>query len=818
MEIYSVRDLSFTYPGADKPALDKISFTVNEGEFITVCGLSGSGKSTLLRHLKTALRPYGRTSGEVLYYSEKIDDVNEMTQAKEIGFVMQSPDDQTVTDKVRQELAFGLENIGLSSEIIRRRVAETSSFFGLDKILDRRLCELSGGQRQILNLASVMILQPKAVILDEPVSQLDPSSAEKFMQLLISVNRELGTTVILCEHDLERIFSVSSRILVMSDGKLLSDEHPCRSAGFINNSSPELLGALPASARIYSYSRGSAEGTPLDISSGRQWLSSKVKGKAICHNGTSDTEKIQPVKKPVIELKNLYYRYDKREADIISGLSLTACEGEIISILGGNGSGKTTLLNIITGQYKPYSGKCKTIKDKKIALLPQDPKALFVCDTVMSELTEMLPDRRNNSMLRSVIDLCGLDGLSEHHPYDLSGGEQQKLALAKLILYRPDILLLDEPVKGTDCRAKAEIGSILRFLAEKGICIILVSHDMDFCAQFSDKCAMLHDGALLGNEVPVDFFCGNAFYTTAARRMSSGIIPDAVTDSDILRYLGINVTSSDDIDRNKLRKIFEPEQNDPEPVLEKTGSKNEKIRISRLSHSGKAEIISLLSVFAAVPLTIFIGIYFFGDARYLFISLLILLECMLPFFALFEKKHIRTRELVLISVMCAICITARAVFYGLPQFKPVTALVIISGAALGCESGFLVGAVSMLLSNMIFGQGPWTPWQMFAMGLIGFLSGLIFERNNIPHNRISFSIFGFFSALIIYGGIMDPAAMIMSHIEPTWENIRIYYLSGLPLDMIHAVSTAVFLFIASMPFIKKLERVKHKYGLIVSSE
>ncbi len=814
MEIYSISNLSFSYPDSIEPTLADISFSVIEGDFITICGLSGCGKSTLLRQLKPSLRPHGSSGGEILYYSDNIDKYDDKTLACEIGFILQSPDDQTVTDNVRQELAFGLENIGLDCNVIRRRVAETSSFFGLNHIINKRMCELSGGQRQIVNLAAAMILHPKVIILDEPTSQLDPSSAEKFMQLLLSVNRELGTTVIICEHDLERTFSVSSRIIIMSDGKIASDAAPCKTAAFIYKSCPELLGALPVGARVYSCTEGISEKTPLNISDGRQWLSAIADCSSIAEERKKD--KIVNDKAPAIEIKNIFYRYKKNEPDIISGLSFNAYEGEIVSLIGENGSGKTTLLNIITGQYKPYSGRYKIAEGKKIAILPQDPKALFTCDTVRSELAEMIPDNDNSRKypINTVILLCGLKDLLDKHPYDLSGGEQQKLALAKLLLFRPDILLLDEPVKGVDCKVKAEIGSVLRFLSEQGICILIVSHDMDFCAAISDKCAFIHDGKIIGLSEPHDFFCENAFYTTAARRMSFEIIPDAITDEDIMQFLGITPPYKNNIDNDKLKKLYDPGSYDNDDLITGKKEKSKKIEISRISHSGKSEIISFLSVFTFVPITLFFGISFLDEAKYLFISLLVLLECMLPFFALFEKKHIRTRELVLISVMCAMCIVSRAVFYGLPQFKPVTAMIIITGAVLGAQSGFLVGAITMLLSNMIFGQGPWTPWQMFAMGLIGFLAGFLFERNVIPPNRVSISVFGFFSALIIYGGIMDPAAMIMSHIEPTWENIRVFYLTGLPLDIIHAVSTAAFLIIASCPIIKKVERVKHKYGLI----
>ncbi len=827
MEIFKIEDLTFAYPASQRNVLDRISFSVAKGEFITVCGLSGCGKSTLLRHMKTVLCPYGKKSGKIIFNGDLLENTGEKEQASKIGFVMQSPDYQTVTDKVWHELAFALENLGYDHETIMRKSGETASFFGMESWYHKKISELSGGQRQILNIASVMITSPDILILDEPTAQLDPLAAQDLMQLLIRINRELGTTIIMSEHELGTAFSCSYRIITMSDGTIISDDTPERTAKILFCSHPEMAKALPVSARVHFLLDSQYQPVPFTISEGRNMLSDyltdrKAQEISIIHTDHSKKET------PVLELRDIYFRYNRKGTDILRGASLKAYGGEVLSIAGGNGSGKTTLLTAAAGLHNAYSGKIyyngRTKNKSRYAYLPQNPQSLFIADSVREELNDVISDtvtdqEQRSGLILKTAKLCGLEKLLDRHPYDLSGGEQQKAGIAKILLTDPDVLFLDEPVKGMDVRAKNDIGQILRQLAKAGKSIILVSHDMDFCARYSDRCAMLFDGQIIGMDEPHDFFCGNHFYTTSARKLTQGLIKNCITEEDILSSFGIKADSSDDklfqIDifpETPPKKNSGNNRNNHKPNG-KTSLKKSDIRISWIHRSGKHTAVTSGIVFFLIPLTIYVGIHYLNDTKYLFISLLIMLECMLPFFVIFERRHVKTRELVLIAAMCALCVTARAAFYMFPEFKPLTAMVIISGAALGGETGFLIGSISMLCSNIIFGQGPWTPWQMFAMGLIGLLSGIIFSNNRIPTNRIIFAVFGFISALLIYGGIMDPAAAVMSHIAITPESALAYYAAGLPLDLIHAASTAFFLFFGSQPILKKLERIKVKYGL-----
>ncbi len=871
MESYTLNDLSFQYPNALSPTLKNISFSIGQGEFAVLCGLSGCGKSTLLRQLKTCIQPHGNRSGAILFEGTPLSEVDFSTQSQKIGFVQQSPDNQSVTDKVWHELAFGLENLGLKNEVIRRRTAETASFFGIEKWFNHRVDELSGGQKQLLNLASVMVMQPSVLILDEPTAQLDPIATEDFLTMLRKINRELGTTILMTEHHLGEVFSYADRILVMSDGMIISDTSPSETAKFLFETQNEMRYALPSPVRIYEYIDG--ENTvPLSTAEGRAWLMQWTEK----HSTVPLTVQPETVhtEKPVLELKEVYFRYSRDLPDVLKGLSLKAYAGEQLTILGGNGVGKTTMLTVLAGLQKAYRGKVSAASDLKMAVLPQNPQTLFVRETVIEDLYEIfdgtsVSKSEQKQRVQSMTEWFSLEKILDRHPYDLSGGEQQKAALAKLLLTEPNILLLDEPTKGLDTAYRRQLSAILKTLTENGVCIVTVTHDIDFCAESADRCDFFFDGKIISEGTPQEFFSENGIYTTSVCRMSKHIIDHAVTVNDILTALQSD--KREESFSSKPPKSITPQKMKNEPPESKRfslgaifkgigltvllgiflgcmlvaggmvsfpwlkdnpvmlygtiflslmgflflcGRGTKRMEIIPVKRPKKYFWLSLGALTVLVPLTIFVGIYFFGDTKYLFISLLILFEIMLPFFVSLEKQKIQARELVLIATVCALCVTGRAVFYMLPSFKPVAALVILSGVTLGSETGFLVGAVTMLASNVFFGQGIWTPWQMFAMGTIGFLAGAVFNHKILPVNKISLSLFGFLAVLILYGGIMNPAAMFMAHTTVSWESLMLYYLSGIPVDLIHAAATAFFLVIGGEPILRNLERVKKKYGII----
>ena len=561
---------------------------------------------------------------------------------------------------------------------------------------------------------------------------------------------------------------------------------------------------------------------------------------------------------------------------MVKGLSLELHKGEFLALLGGNGTGKTTSMKLLAGLKKPYRGELNITGS--IGMLPQDPQTLFVKSTVREDLLEILPkEERKSDRLAQVVSLCKLAELLDRHPYDLSGGEQQRAALAKVLLLNPDILLLDEPTKGLDAEFRQTLGHILRALQASGVAVLMVSHDIEFCAKYADRCALFFDGAIVTEAAPRTFFSGNSFYTTAANRIARDVLPEAVTPEDVIAACGGAVEPETAL----------PEYRHIPPAPEKESQAAKKLPVWRKALAGAAGIVSLalivqaigvtdltklvdasgitamagdqlkrymvllvsLIVFAfsvsrkadgpeyliqtppekrklqkrtavatllillLIPLTLFIGVYYLEGRKYYFISLLILLECMLPFFLIFEDRKPRARELVLIAALVALNVAGRAAFFMLPEFKPVVAMTILAGVAFGGETGFLVGAMTMLVSNMLFSQGAWTPWQMFAMGIIGWLAGILYRKGVLRRIRLSLCIFGVICSTVVYGGIMNPASALMWANTINREIILSYYITGIPVDLVRAAATFFFLWIGAEPMLEKLDRIKVKYGL-----
>ena len=873
MDVFTIRNLTFAYPEQEKNAISDLSLSIQPGEFLVLCGPSGCGKSTLLRQLKTVLAPHGRRSGEILFENTPLDALSQREQAEKIGFVQQSPENQIATDKVWHELAFGLESLGYDTPTIRRRVAEMASFFGIQEWFYKPVTELSGGQKQLLNLASVMVLQPKVLILDEPTSQLDPIAASDFLATLGKINRELGTTVILTEHRLEEAFGFASRVAVMDGGRLLCTGTPAEVGAELKSSGNAMFLAMPAAMRIWA-ATDSKVVCPISVCDGRNWLLDYAKTHEL--QPIPEENKNAPDTETVVSAQELWFKYDKDLPDVVKGLSLELHKGEFLALLGGNGTGKTTSMKLLAGLKKAYRGELAITGT--VGMLPQNPQALFVKNTVREDLLEILPKaERKSERLAQVVSLCKLAELLDRHPYDLSGGEQQRAALAKILLLNPDILLLDEPTKGLDAEFKQVFGQILRTLQASGVAILMVSHDIEFCAKYADRCALFFDGNIIAEAEPRTFFSGNSFYTTAANRIARDVLPDAVTPEDVIAACGGAVEPEPPL----------PEYQRIPPAPEKEAQAMKKLPVWRkilaavsgiaslalivqaigvtdltklidangmtalaggqlklygillaallvfaLSIGRKADqpdyliqtpvekrklkkrtVTATLLILLLIPLTLFVGVYYFAGRKYYFISLLILLECMLPFFLIFEGRKPQARELVLIAVLVALNVAGRAAFFMLPEFKPVVAMTILAGVAFGGETGFLVGAMTMLVSNMLFSQGPWTPWQMFAMGIIGWLAGVLYRKGVLRRGRLSLCIFGVIASTIIYGGIMNPASALMWAHTINWKIILSYYITGLPVDLVRAIATFFFLWLIAEPMLEKLDRVKVKYGL-----
>jgi len=876
MEILALKNLTFRYPQSDRPAIDNLSFSVNSGDFLVLCGRSGCGKTTLLRQLKPQLAPHGELSGEIIFEGNPVFALDERESAARIGFVQQSPENQLVTDKVWHELAFGLESLGYGTPEIRRRTAETASFFGIQNWFHKSVSELSGGQKQLLNLASVMVMQPKILILDEPTSQLDPIAASDFLAMLKKINTELGTTIILTEHRLEEALPLSNRAAVMDNGRLLCCGNAAEVGAFLKENGYGMFTAMPAAMRIWG-SVNTEERCPVSVNEGRSFLTEYASKNSVLPVPDKFPREFGKEK---ISLRGVYFGYEKELPDVVRGLDFSARAGELVCILGGNGTGKTTTLKLLAGLKKPYRGDVAV--SGKVCMLPQNPQTLFVKKTVYADLTDALSDsplskEQRREKIARVLSLCRLNGLDERHPYDLSGGEMQRAALAKLLLLDPEILLLDEPTKGLDAEFKVEFAAILKELLGAGVCIVMVSHDVEFCAEYADRCALFFDGAIAAEGEPRGFFSGNSFYTTAANRISRGIIPDAVTVEDVVSALGRKVNAAKNnapaVCAGAVVKAAEKREQKL-PLWRKigvalcgitalavyffalkTGGFEETLGHDGVTALGAKQLLiygtvilslilaavflgngsrkisekkertqrklpkrtkaAVVSIMLLIPVTLYLGPVLLDNKQYYITALALLLECMLPFFLVFEGRRPKARELVIISVLCALGIAGRAAFFMFPQFKPVLAVVIIAGAAFGGETGFLVGAVTMLVSNIMFSQGPWTPWQMFAAGIIGFLAGVLCGKGLLRRTRLPLSVFGAVCALVIYGGIMNPVTALIWGAESLNFNIILgYYLTGLPLDCVHAAATAIFLWFLAEPMLEKLERVKVKYGLI----
>ncbi len=532
MAHFELCDLSFSYPNSEKATLQDICLTIEKGEYILLCGQSGSGKTTLLRHLKPVLSPHGNRQGRILFNSSPLSQLSMQAQAAKIGFVMQNPDEQIVTDKVWHELAFGLESLGCEQTTMRIRIAEMAEYFGIRHRFHRDTALLSGGEKQLLNLASIMVMQPEVLILDEPTAQLDPISASDFLATIKKINRELGTTVIITEHRLEEVYPAADRVVIMHDGRIQANGTPEEVGNFLRSS--KMCAALPTPMRVF-YGCCAQGKVPMTVRDGRLWLQQEFEDSA------KEEKEYIASNKAALRLKNVFFRYEKDSPDILKAMDAIVPEGSLFAIVGGNGSGKSTLLKSICGICKPYRGSIelfgKNLKHYKnkdlfqncLCMLPQDPKSLFSKSTVTEELEEM-----STARIDEIAQICRISDLLNKHPYDLSGGEQQRLALAKVLLTQPRLLLLDEPTKGLDHELKQHFAEILCKLKQNGVTIIMVTHDIEFCAEQADLVSMFFDGQLLATAAAQRFFSENSFYTTAAARMSRGILQKAVTAADII--------------------------------------------------------------------------------------------------------------------------------------------------------------------------------------------------------------------------------------------------------------------------------------------
>lgn len=988
----NIVDLEFSYPNASRPSVNGISLSLEKGSFTCICGPSGCGKTTLLRNLKPSITPHGMRRGtiEILGKSVESFEGKPGEEAQTIGYVLQNPENQIITDKVWHELAFGLENLGLPTETIRLRIAEIASFFGIQSWFDKDVSELSGGQKQLLNLAAVMVMQPEILILDEPTSQLDPIAAVDFLDAVKKINSDIGTTVIITEHRLDNVVSMSDRLIVMDSGKILVNDEPYNAVFRLAEINHPMFLAMPNPAQAYRSALGFLKGEesligdlnylesarnaessiddanflnranraesqigdandlktrgdvesslgdvdsaihangekssiddvkcsvqvkknespiddvsciqkhrmPLNVREGRQWLDCVMNGIPVRY-ARMEKEKAYDTSKIKLSTTDLWFRYEKNGRDIIKGLTLKVYDGEILAIIGGNGTGKTTLLSVLAGMRRAYRGKYK-INGNRTALLPQNPQSLFVCDTVKEELLEAfegtsIQKSEQNIKIQEIAEFLEINTLMDKHPYDISGGEQQRVGLGKVLLLEPDLLLMDEPTKGLDNLLKMKFGELLKRLASNGRTLIFVSHDIEFCSRFANRCIMFFDGGISGEGTPRKLFSGNNFYTTAANRMArsyfvDGILPEDIgwlvaqnikmaeadskpeggsnIDADSRPESGIKIDSDSGKDESPdewdipikpktdgYEDIPIERKNDEYedvPIGQKSSNyevvpieqKNERYEDTQIKQKSddrlevarevgapkgghlkeikrnRSLVLTLLTALV-MGATIFAGSMLGGDRVYYVISVLVAIYSLVPFFVGFERRKPQLRELVVIAVLIALGVIGRQAFFMLPQMKPVLAISIIAGASLGPGAGFLVGAMIAFVSNFFFGQGPWTPWQMMALGLAGMFAGLIFQKWNRRErkpsrlHKITACVFGLLSGYF-YGLVVDLWTLFGYTEKPSLSAYLIVKSTAVWFDTVLAISTFVFLWVLYAPMIKKLNRIKLKYGM-----
>lgn len=556
MELLRAQNLSFRYASADgakrlenQPIIENVSFSIEEGSFVLLVGPTGCGKTTLLRLLKKELAPHGETTGELLYRGKKLED------SSQIGYVMQNPEHQCVTDKVWHELAFGLENRNTPYDEMRFRCGEMAAYFGMEEWLEKEVDALSGGQKQKLNLASVLVMQPELIILDEPTSQLDPIAADEFISMLKRLNEETGITVLIAEHRLERLMTYADRLLMMENGRLCYEGEPRRLRE--QDVVPAIREALPCGMQIGLAMK--SEVIPVTVSETRTLLGeyrekidSVSKDIPCRHVGTGGASVLTGSygiqageKQGALIWKDVCFRYRRQDADVLRHFSLTLHRSEIVCLMGSNGSGKTTALKCAAGILRPYVGEVKGIlpvqdggQDRKrrrsegelfstVAYLPQDVETVFLYDSVDEELGRIPAE-----VLKSYpFDLQPLRG---KHPYDLSGGEKQMLALAVVLGRGKDIILLDEPGKGLDAASRERLIAFLSYLRKEGKSILVVTHDVEFAAACGDYLGFVSRGEVVSLAPVREFFRRHLFYATAASKIARGFYEDIVTTEELI--------------------------------------------------------------------------------------------------------------------------------------------------------------------------------------------------------------------------------------------------------------------------------------------
>lgn len=514
MAFFEVKNLNFSYPASTKNAVNNISFKLERGEVLLICGTSGSGKTTLINCLSPDICPCGTFGGNVMIEDTDISKLSQIERVKKIGFVFQDPEAQIVSDKVWHEIAFPLESVRTDKSAMRSKVAEIAAYFNFEDMIDKSTHTLSGGQKQRLNIASALSHLPEVLVLDEPFSRLDPVACENIFNIINKINKELGTTVIISEHNLEKIIGFADKIAFLDNGnqEFFGNREDFIKYLYITNNT--MVDALPVSAKIFKDNNKCF----FSVADARAHLSENQR-KYMVEKTTNNTVSVADA----VVLKDVCFSYSKNEKEIINNLSLKIPKSLISAVIGPNGAGKSTLIKLISGEVKQISGKIK-VSDKtaRISVVPQDPKNLFSCDTIYKDI-EYVANGKSKEEILNICNMCGIDSILNHHPYDISCGEMQKAALCMALVSSPDILLLDEPTKGIDAPSKLEIGKILKSLSGSGVTVVLVTHDIEFAAMFADTCSLIFNGEISSSCDIQTFMENSMFFTTDSVKITRNL-------------------------------------------------------------------------------------------------------------------------------------------------------------------------------------------------------------------------------------------------------------------------------------------------------
>ncbi len=522
-----LRSVTYTYPNRESPALDAVDLVVEAGEFVVVTGPSGSGKSTALRTINGLVPHFsgGAISGEVLVNDLQVIQDGPQVISRHVGFVSQNPEAQTILEKVEPEIAFALENAAVPWLEMHERVEEAMARLGLTSLRSRAITTLSGGERQRVAIASALALRPKILVLDEPTSQLDPKSAAEVLHILRDLNRDLGLTIVLAEHRLERVLPYADTMAYFENGRVLAHDTVRRTLAYISQPPP-----LVDLAR-----RQNWDPVPLTLDEAQKLIPAQATRPAEQQNpdkgGPSSPLDLAD---PILQTRGLTFSYTNHVL-ALDKVDLALHRGEVLAIMGQNGSGKSTLLRCIIGLLDPSAGDVllngESVLEhdtvalaRRIAYLPQYPDDLLYAETVHQELEITLDNHEivSEERIEAALDDLGLAGLEEAYPRDLSTGQRQRVALGAITVSQPEILLLDEPTRGQDGQIKQQLVSIWKRWKDSGMGLIVVTHDVELAVQLADRVLILAEGKIEAYGSLVEVLSSSATFAPEIARLFPG--------------------------------------------------------------------------------------------------------------------------------------------------------------------------------------------------------------------------------------------------------------------------------------------------------